>query len=104
MGDEVTAPRRFSWGQWFGGSCVGGIISFIGTFAVFLGWSLLKIENAPLLIAAIILPGVTIATLAYRRQDGRGFMEGVITGACLVALLSGPCFGLMTMIGLMVKS
>jgi hypothetical protein len=98
MGDEVKAPRRFSWGQWFGGSCLAAILCFILTLGAFLGWSfLVKINSAPVLIAVALLPGVIVAALAYRKRDGSGFLEGVITGACLVALLSGLCFGSMGM-------
>ena len=92
MGDEVTAPQRFSFGQWLRGSCLSMFVVMAVTIASFFGWSLVKIENKVALFAIGVLPAVVIGVLAYRRADGNGFFEGVMTGTCFGVLLSGLCF------------
>ena len=87
-GDEVKAQRPFSWGHWFGGSGLAAILCYLVTLGAFFGLSFVKAVGGPLLILVVLLPSVTIAALAYRKRDGSGFLEGVITGACLVAFLS----------------
>lgn len=88
MGNEVT--EQFSWGPWVGGlvlalffGCIGNVVA--GLFAINSGS-----HPAGLLVG--LIPGalfLLVAFLLLRRA--RSFSMGLLTGACIVALVGGLC-------------
>jgi len=91
MGDEVTV-KRFSWPSWIGGlflSLVFGCI--LNVVAGLIAASAHSKVLSPLIG---ITPGLLFGLLAFfMRNRSRAFAIGLLTGACVVALVGGICGG-----------
>lgn len=89
MGDAVTVGR-FSWPGWIGGlvlalffGAVGNVIA--GLFAINSGS-----HGAGMLLG--LIPGTVLLLAAFLLQRrSRSFSLGLLTGACVVALVGGLC-------------
>lgn len=85
MGGEVTKP--FSW--WI--FVAGLLIAVVTGSALNLFLGLVSVNRGTFLfIAALVMPGIVIGTFALVTKPN-GLREGLITGACLVALAGGIC-------------
>jgi hypothetical protein len=90
MGDKVTWPQQFSWGPWIGGLLLALVLGCIGNF--FAGLFAINSGSHPAGLLLGLIPGVLfliIALLLQRRA--RSFSLGLLTGACVVALVGGVC-------------
>ena len=87
---------KFSWGPWIGGFIAAGfLLCFGNVFGLVLAAD--HIGNAGGVIGGAV-PGLILAAagFAYRRHP---FGLGILTGACLMALLGGICGAFLTVGG-----
>jgi len=86
MNEQIQKP--FSWIiciTAFAVSLAAGAVLNVGA-----GLGALALENQPLGAALGALPG-TIMILVSRRLSQDGFSQGMLAGACIVALVGGMC-------------
>ena len=89
---EEPSNEGLSWPQFLAGMIIsllaGGVLNIVAGFAA------LAIAIRPLGGLVGLIPGAGLA-LVSRRVGRNGFAQGMLLGACLIALVGGICgFGL----------
>jgi len=87
MDNAVTQP--FSWGKFILGMIVSLFIGAIGAFFAGLISASVKMAAVGWLIGGA--PGLILAALGYWVRGRGGLGEGLLTGACIIALIGGIC-------------
>ena len=89
--DEMTAANEpLSWPVWIGGFFLTLVVGcFLNIFSGAFG---LATESKLGSVLCGIIPGVLFALLAFfLRKRARSFALGIVTAACVVALVGGIC-------------
>ena len=89
MDNAVTITPPFSWGKFILGLIISLVVGFIGAFFAGLASASVKMSAIGWLIGGA--PGLILAAIGFwiRRRGGLG--EGLLVGACIVALIGGIC-------------
>src|SRR5688572_8937987 len=90
MGDEVTGPGLFSRMPWIVGLLLSLVLGFFGNIVA--GLFAINSGSHPAGLLLGLIPGALLLLVAFLlRQRARSFSIGLLTGACIIALVGGLC-------------